>query len=274
MSDPRLGRFLSVDPLFASFPWNSSYAFCENKVINAIELEGLEAYELNQTFDKAGNFLSSSFKWNDNASPTKNNQIHYSETRGSITKNSVKDVDDIDYKGDKLRPTPAPPTILGTVDYYKWRTNDFNVRQGLMDKWYTWQPEAPEYYMCYGDKYVNRFSKELRPTLSSSGKKWLDQALINLQTAIEVKLKANPSIETNNDQFQKFAFDSHVKSYENAGLFELPINDLVKIGMTPDMSDLLTPNGLKQVMSVGQDYLRDLKKTRTIRIGNFEIKKD
>jgi RHS repeat-associated protein len=40
--DPRLGKFLSVDPLFKSFPWNSPYAFAENRVIDGIDLEGLE----------------------------------------------------------------------------------------------------------------------------------------------------------------------------------------------------------------------------------------
>ena len=40
--DPRLGKFLSIDPLFASYPWNSPYAFAENDVIRAIDLEGLE----------------------------------------------------------------------------------------------------------------------------------------------------------------------------------------------------------------------------------------
>ena len=42
--DPRLGRFFAVDPLFKDYPWNSSYAFSENKVIEAIELEGLEKF--------------------------------------------------------------------------------------------------------------------------------------------------------------------------------------------------------------------------------------
>lgn len=42
MHDPRLGRFLSIDPLFASFPWNSPYAFSENRVVDGFELEGLE----------------------------------------------------------------------------------------------------------------------------------------------------------------------------------------------------------------------------------------
>ena len=46
MHDPRLGRFFAVDPLTAKYPWNSPYAFSENRVINAIELEGLEAHNL------------------------------------------------------------------------------------------------------------------------------------------------------------------------------------------------------------------------------------
>lgn len=47
MHDPRLGRFFAVDPLAAKYPWNSPYAFSENRVISAIELEGLEAHDLN-----------------------------------------------------------------------------------------------------------------------------------------------------------------------------------------------------------------------------------
>ena len=42
MHDPRLGRFFAMDPLFKSFPWNSPYAFSENRVIDGIELEGRE----------------------------------------------------------------------------------------------------------------------------------------------------------------------------------------------------------------------------------------
>ena len=49
VQDPRLGRFLSIDPLAAKYPWNSPYAFSENRVINAIELEGLEAFFVHGT---------------------------------------------------------------------------------------------------------------------------------------------------------------------------------------------------------------------------------
>ena len=43
MHDPRIGRFFAVDPLASSYPWNSPYAFSENRVTNSVELEGLEA---------------------------------------------------------------------------------------------------------------------------------------------------------------------------------------------------------------------------------------
>jgi len=42
MYDPRLNRFLSIDPLQSEYPWNSVYAFAENRLIDATELEGLE----------------------------------------------------------------------------------------------------------------------------------------------------------------------------------------------------------------------------------------
>jgi len=40
--DSRLGRFLSQDPLHKDYPWNSTYAFAENRVIDGIDLEGRE----------------------------------------------------------------------------------------------------------------------------------------------------------------------------------------------------------------------------------------
>jgi hypothetical protein len=45
VEDPRLGRFFSVDPLYAKYPYNSNYAFSENRVSDKIEWEGLESVE-------------------------------------------------------------------------------------------------------------------------------------------------------------------------------------------------------------------------------------
>ncbi len=50
--DPRLGRFLSVDPLTASYPWNSTYAFAENDVMRSIDLDGLEKKVVIHWIDK------------------------------------------------------------------------------------------------------------------------------------------------------------------------------------------------------------------------------
>lgn len=52
--NPRLGKFLSVDPLHQSYPWYSPYHFAGNTPIWAIDLDGLEEDKTNKgpLFDK------------------------------------------------------------------------------------------------------------------------------------------------------------------------------------------------------------------------------
>ncbi|MBD0255109.1 MAG: hypothetical protein ICV83_05275 [Cytophagales bacterium] len=54
--DPRLGKFLSVDPLFKDYAWNSPYAFAENRVIDGKDLEGkeYENYQASQIVKSKG----------------------------------------------------------------------------------------------------------------------------------------------------------------------------------------------------------------------------
>jgi len=47
MYDTRVGRFLSIDPMFSEYPWNSTYAFAENKLGLGTELEGKELKYIN-----------------------------------------------------------------------------------------------------------------------------------------------------------------------------------------------------------------------------------
>jgi RHS repeat-associated protein len=46
--DPQIGRFIEIDPLANDYVYNSTYAFSENRVINAVELEGLERADINE----------------------------------------------------------------------------------------------------------------------------------------------------------------------------------------------------------------------------------
>jgi RHS repeat-associated protein len=58
MHDPRLGRFFSTDPLEAEYSHNSPYAFSENRVIDGIELEGLEVVIYTETKGTGHTFLT------------------------------------------------------------------------------------------------------------------------------------------------------------------------------------------------------------------------
>ncbi len=52
--NPRLGRFLSVDPLTSSYPWYTPYQFAGNKPILAVDLDGLEEAYFHMFYDEAG----------------------------------------------------------------------------------------------------------------------------------------------------------------------------------------------------------------------------
>ncbi|GAL85641.1 hypothetical protein MYP_2870 [Sporocytophaga myxococcoides] len=52
--DPRIAKFLSVDPLAPEYPWYTPYQFAGNTPIQAIDLDGLEEYHYIRTKDKDG----------------------------------------------------------------------------------------------------------------------------------------------------------------------------------------------------------------------------
>jgi len=49
--NPRIGRFLSVDPLYKSYPWYTPYQFAGNRPVWAIDLDGLEEYLVTNYYD-------------------------------------------------------------------------------------------------------------------------------------------------------------------------------------------------------------------------------
>ena len=144
------------------------------------------------------------------------------------------------------------PSVKGTPEYYVWRANNFVERNPGC--------QPPSYYMNYGYKYSKRFSEETIHKLSPLGKKWLIEVLNNLQDIMEDRLtteKADGSIDLEllEDDFMKFAYNSHVEAYWNnleghIPLYLLPISDLITIASTPDFKDIINRNGIIQVAEI------------------------
>ncbi|WP_433831152.1 SpvB/TcaC N-terminal domain-containing protein [Flavobacterium anhuiense] len=162
---------------------------------------------------------------------------------------------------DGLDPTPFFKSLLGNTGYYAWRARDF-MRQNP-------GKPVPDYYMGYGHKYINRFTNETSKTMSNSGKIWLKEARKNLQVAIEDRLDSKKykdanTIELNNDKFRAFAFDSHVDAYWNENgkvpLYTLGAVDLTKILLTPDVKDLASSDGLRQVKDMMGKFITEKPK--------------
>ncbi len=140
-----------------------------------------------------------------------------------------------------IPPYPAPKSLIGTKSYYVYRNDDFKKRTGKA---------SPDYYMNYGNKYCKAFSEKTRPSLTTQGKTWLDKTLVALQEAIEKKLKADPKIEMDSPKFRKYAFDSHPDCYLKSGLLKLPVDDLVKIGFTPEFKEFFNLETWVQIIEI------------------------
>jgi RHS repeat-associated protein len=76
--DPQIGRFIQIDPLADQYVYNSTYAYAENDVIRAIDVEGLEKLVIihekinravfqvtTQTVSRNGQFLNNNITIND-----------------------------------------------------------------------------------------------------------------------------------------------------------------------------------------------------------------
>ncbi|CAN5453109.1 hypothetical protein BH10BAC2_BH10BAC2_33960 [soil metagenome] len=62
--DPRVGRFLSVDPISKSYPMLTPYQFASNRPIDGVDQDGLEYARYKVTVDyQTGNILSSEIIW-------------------------------------------------------------------------------------------------------------------------------------------------------------------------------------------------------------------
>ncbi|GGD34330.1 hypothetical protein [Flavobacterium orientale] len=147
MHDPRVGRFFAVDPSFKAFPWNSSYAFSENRTIDGIELEGREwdlairddktEVSVNVSFDfdkETVNFTKEQILMYQNAISVQFNQTLNLSSNGSISgsvsfnggSSSERLIPSISLFGQEHKGTMEQPMIAGFATYGSISLNIFN----------------------------------------------------------------------------------------------------------------------------------------------------
>ncbi len=121
ISDPAIGRFWQVDPLAEKFAHNGVYNFSENRVIDGIELEGLERLDFRYTLDDNGyaqfSSLTIDFEQDFSANYNLNGRNTSFETISKI--NGWSENDPVVQKGiDKLRSDNASNGGNFSDNYY------------------------------------------------------------------------------------------------------------------------------------------------------------
>jgi RHS repeat-associated protein len=134
--DPRIGKFLSVDPLTANYPWYTPYQFAGNKPINSIDLDGLEEYETYDAYAKAkGKDALKVMDGSDGAwlaSDRKNKTKTWSNAMEAITKNGWSNrLRDNTGEWEKGTAQEQVGSAFGVVrDYYLWIQSKVDAMNG------------------------------------------------------------------------------------------------------------------------------------------------
>ena len=144
-----------------------------------------------------------------------------------------------------------PQPVPAGINYYVLRWQDYVTRHAAQNS-RTSQP--PDYYLAYGDKYCRRFRLEVRRQFSPPGQAWIDKTCILLQQMLEQKRANDPlafaRLEEDPVAFRSFAYSNHAAAYIQGGIADLPLHDLILIVCLIDRKDLLTPDGLYQMVQV------------------------
>lgn len=143
--DSRIGRFWSIDPMVKSFPWNSSYAFAENRPIDGRDLEGKEwdyavddqgntninvnvgfTLDANLTSEQVGDYKKAiNNQLNNTLSSSSGGKV-----RGSITFNGGTETDRLipqfTLYAKKFEGTPDQPMIAGSNNKGSFDVNIYN----------------------------------------------------------------------------------------------------------------------------------------------------
>lgn len=138
---------------------------------------------------------------------------------------------------------------------------------------------VPVVSQSYGYKYCYAFDKLLYSRLTAQGQVWEKKALLKLQEYMESgvvkkdwlstknksfndKYQLNDekeldlfynNVELKDSKFTEFAFATHPDAYLDAGLSKLPISDLLKIVVTPDIQEWGDLETVKQAWLVLKD---------------------
>ena len=132
------------------------------------------------------------------------------------------------------------PPYLHSNNYYRLKAIDFqNNNPGH---------RVPSYYMNYGNYNLYKFMNKTYPKLSAKGKHWVIRTRDYLQDNIERIIEEKPNIELNNREFTEAAYKSHVDAYKKSKIEQLPIMDIIYIGLTPDLDHLI--EGKKQIVEI------------------------
>lgn len=106
---------------------------------------------------------------------------------------------------------------------------------------------------------------ELKPELSEEGQEWLEKTKDLLQLKMESGLRSGEWDESKPEEFKEKAYDSHSDAYLEAGLADLPQEDIDKIIEVVDTADMWDGDAFTESLEVARGIYQKHGVGKTIR---------
>jgi RHS repeat-associated protein len=262
MHDPRIGRFFAVDPLAKSYPWNSVYAFSENVVINAVELEGLEKVPVNEIWDITDPFTTSSSNYTNDLGGASISQGAFKVAKINDVAVRLYEIKNGPNKGNYYGVTfKNESAAMSGEGMYEWK---YVVGRNLvLDRWNSGEigpVSKGNAYSAYGSQFkfsfelykvngMNSFcyghfdsqtgnwitdhDKMFEETLMKVGEEWLNPLSYSPgHINMRVKIKF-PSTNKNYQNYMKSDLRKDVKWGKNTNYFEKYLKQDIDINLDP-----------------------------------------
>jgi hypothetical protein len=111
------------------------------------------------------------------------------------------------------------------------------------------------YLVGYGELYAERFVRNARPRMTERGQAWVDDVLVCLQT----ELREDAALGMTCRELRRTAFNEHPHCYASSGFCRLQARDLAVVISTIAPRDLLSRDGLRQLIAIAPECKEALR---------------
>ncbi len=275
--DPRLSRFLSVDPLTKSYPWYTPYQFAGNKPIIAIDLDGLEEYIVTTQHFKDGSIKSITIQYTQTKADSKARvdaklrEVHNGAAVGDYIAEGEKVLRiEQDYRGKDVSKSHSNKLTPDELKIIKETSENETPINKDLDIWYL-KYKGKSYE---SDENTTRNTETMTDRVAYKEFNLKSYKTINdLPGIIVADGSENGNVDLNSKSTFKTELDAHLKDISSQGnVKNISVNLNINIRGSGDVTGNMLPYIEKAKSKISSQIQQYIKTKTGVGLNNIDVK--